>query len=84
MISSICLLFVGDGCLSWIRDSIFGKATAGYDPVGLDQSDNSVGLEMEMEPLDKDDEREEEGEVLNGFKVAPTLESMENNGYARA
>ena len=40
VISSICLLFVGDGCLSWIKDSLFGKATAGYDPVGLDQSDN--------------------------------------------
>jgi len=92
VISSICLLFVGDGCLSWIKDSLFGKATAGYDPVGLDQSDNSVGLEMEMEPLDKEDELDhspgagrEEGEVLNGFKVAPTLESMEGgNGYARA
>ena len=47
---------------------------------------------MEMEPLDKEEELEhspgagrEEGEVLNGFKVAPTLESMEGgNGYARA
>mmetsp|Transcript_6515 Transcript_6515/g.16086 ORF Transcript_6515/g.16086 Transcript_6515/m.16086 type:complete len:538 (+) Transcript_6515:78-1691(+) len=85
-IAAVCLLFVGDGCLAWIKDSFFGKATAGYDPVGLDQSDNSVGLEME--PLDKEEEpgeAQEEGAALNGFKGAPSLESMEGgNGYPRA
>jgi len=92
IISSISLLFVGDGCLSWIKDSLFGKTTAGYDPVGLDQSDNSVGLEIdtEMESLDKEGElspatEQDAHEVIDGFKVAPTLELMEgSNGYARA
>ena len=74
-----------------LPDSIFGKATAGYDPVGLDQSDNSVGLEME--PLEKDGEQDsgegqDSGEIINGFKVAPTQELMEGgtrgNGFARA
>ena len=41
-----------------------------------------------MEPLDKEEEpgeAQEEGEALNGFKGAPSLESMEGgNGYPRA
>jgi DHA1 family tetracycline resistance protein-like MFS transporter len=45
-ISGITLLFVGDGCLSWIKDSIFGKSTEGYDPV--EGSDNDTAIEMEM------------------------------------
>ena len=75
-----------------VADSLFGKTTAGYDPVGLDQSDNSVGLEIdtEMESLDKEGElspatEQDAHEVIDGFKVAPTLELMEgSNGYARA
>ena len=78
-------------CPTPVPDSIFGKANAGYDPVGLDQSDNSVGLEME--PLEKDGEQDsgegqDSGEIINGFKVAPTQELMEGgtrgNGFARA
>ena len=60
--------------------------------MGLDQSDNTVGLEMEALDMEEQPSKDDElspvgpgsGAIINGFKVAPTSDSMRSsNGFER-
>jgi len=65
-ISGVTLMFVGDGCLSWIKDTCFGKTTQGYDPVSASEAElESEMAEMEA-PEDKPLLKSSTGEA-NGF-----------------
>ena len=46
VISTICLMFIGDGCASWLREACCHASRQGYTQVGA--SDAPDGAEMEM------------------------------------
>ena len=54
-ISSICLMFIGDGCAAWMREMFCYHAAQGYQQVGTEMAE-TVGEEMsELERADEDD-----------------------------
>ena len=62
-ISGVCLLFVGDGCLQWLRESVVGSS--GYTAVGQKEADDA---DMETELLPAAKEADETSPALNGAK----------------
>ena len=48
IISSVCLLFIGDGCLSWVRQSCMRSIGGGYAPLGQNTGEIDQADELEM------------------------------------
>ncbi|KAL1500071.1 hypothetical protein AB1Y20_012746 [Prymnesium parvum] len=83
LISSVCLLFIGDGCVSWIRNSCMRSLGGGYAP--LDQSQGDIDQADELEMADVPDspsklsdiEAHSNGEIngspqnMNGSQLQP-------------
>ena len=66
-ISGVCLLFVGDGCLQWLRESIVGSS--GYTAVGQKEAaeDDMEGAELLPAAKEADEHSPPSGAKKNGM-----------------
>jgi len=77
VISSICLMFIGDGCAAWMREMCCYHSAQGYQTVGTAEEDSMDMEEMsEMERADEDGHSSPRSPEL---KVAQAAEIM--NGH---
>lgn len=81
IISSCCLAFIGDGCLSWMRELCCYRAAQGYSAVRSADHDleEEIGTELSVEMMDAADDDDEGSPTSahppNGTKSQPAAKA---------
>lgn len=82
-ISSVCMLFIGDGCVNWARNSCMRSLGGGYTPISqghleIDQADEMEMADVATSPTTKDLSTHINGEeYMGGDKRTAVSEKFE-------